>query len=1431
MKIWQTPEPGKRMLLFCGDVIRVSMRTDEPVPGRAFIRTNIGQASVQRKEIIEAIETGRTKQGQDWHDIPMINEGNGQYSITLALVEVGHFEGKCFFVPENSGIGDPIWPEGDNFHVNCEPAEYCCANSIYCAFVRQFGPNKNFPTSKIPTDKDKEYFHHLDMQGFTIIPPSGTFRSFIKELDFIIDRLKCRIIHLLPINPTPTVYARMGRFGSPYAALDFTDVDPAYAEFDRKATPLQQFQELVDAIHRKDARIFIDLAINHTGWAAKIHTEHPEWLVREPDGSIHSPGAWGVTWGDLTELDHHKFELWQYLSKVFLTWCSRGVDGFRCDAGYMIPEPAWQYIIARVREQYPSTIFLLEGLGGDPMVTRRLLNFANMNWAYSELFQNYTRQEIENYIPYAQEVSFSDGLMVHYAETHDNNRLAALSNVYAQMRTALCALTSSNGAFGFANGVEWFAREKIDVHEASALNWNSPVNQVPLISRLNSILISHSAFYNNSSIRFIDSGNNNCVAFVRSDSKKTYYLLALANLDCAKEQNVTWKTTDVPFSCLKLLDLITEEYFIPYPAGKEKLSLMLAPGQVLCLSNSLDDLKRIHEAEDINLLKPNRIETQKAAAMALNLICSAKNSVAVIDINPQELASAFLCDPERFIYERIFDGSNSAPIVFWNWPQDIRRRVIIPYNSYIIVKSPYRFRARITNEDCKTIFLQADSLRLDEQDTHFAVFPPLPCPVSPQMRKIKVSVYSPESSAREEGELLLLPPDIAEISMLYSNRDILSGDNVFLDVNGRGGMLRAHLKWAELSSRYDALLAANLNPHFPEDRHIMWRRARIWITYYGRSVPLAAANTESFHIDENGSGVWKFQVPIGNGRNVILYITLSMMKDKNVSIMNIYREKAGQSKDILNDNIPVRIIIRPDIEDRNFHHRTVAMGTPEKEWPGAVKASTKQFLFSPSKDRILCISTLKGQYKNAPEWTYNVYQLREADRGLEPCTDLFSPGYFSIDIAGGECDQIIGQALTGTENQKVSVNICRIHSSKNSFSFEEILISAIRAFVVRRDDYKTVIAGYPWFLDWGRDTLICARGLIAADMLEEVQKILLLFAGFEENGTIPNMIHGRNASNRDTSDAPLWLFVACKDFCEKTKSFDFLHKDVSDGRTLLDVLLSIAEHYISGTPNGIIADINSGLIFSPSHFTWMDTNFPAATPREGYPIEIQALWHSALSFLATITNETKWRKLADKVKASITKFYPVKDNSFLSDCLHCSRGIPAENAIPDDAIRPNQLLCITLDAIDDKALSKNILKTTQQLLVPGAIRSLADAPVEYPLPVIGGDGKALNDPLKPYWGHYSGDEDTRRKPAYHNGTAWTWQFPLYPEAYLKVYGKEGIATARSILASSLYTIRCASPGHIPELLDGNTPHVYKGCDAQAWGATELYRVFKLLHSE
>ena len=456
----QNPVPGTHMVKFCGDTLVLTLILPQAQEGSAWVSTNIGRAGTIRKETIRHVDAEVPPLGRAWFDIPMRRIDERTFAAKLPLCECGHFEAKCFFLPQSAET--PVWPRGSNTIINVDSADACCGNIIYNAFVRQFGPNKS--GAETLSSSQNKLIAHLDQKAYTVIPPSGTFRDLIGELDFILGDLGCRILMLLPIHPTPTTYGRMGRFGSPYAALSFTAVDPALAVFDHHATPLEQFIELVDAVHQRNARIIIDIAINHTGWAAGLHESHPRWLVRGPEGKIEVPGAWGVDWEDLTKLDYNHKDLWQYMADVFLTWCHRGVDGFRCDAGYMIPADTWKYIVARVREQYPDTVFVLEGLGGKISLTRDLLNIANLNWTYSELFQNYDRGQVENYLPEAFDIAASDGITVHFAETHDNLRLAARSEVYARLRTALCALCSPQGAFGFANGVEWFATEKINVH-------------------------------------------------------------------------------------------------------------------------------------------------------------------------------------------------------------------------------------------------------------------------------------------------------------------------------------------------------------------------------------------------------------------------------------------------------------------------------------------------------------------------------------------------------------------------------------------------------------------------------------------------------------------------------------------------------------------------------------------------------------------------------------------------------------------------------------------------------------------------------------------------------------------------------------------------------------------------------------------------------
>jgi predicted glycogen debranching enzyme len=1419
----QDPVPGTNTVRFCGDVLTFTLTVPSGMKGAAWIRTNIGHAAVTRTEIIRSVHLQETPLGRDWFDTAMRRVSENRFEIRLALCEVGHFEAKCFFLQE--GESSPIWPPGANSCVNVQSSESCCANIIYNAFVRQFGADKS-GKKQLPAPGE-ECVRMLDAARYTVIPPSGTFRDLIAELDFILGELGCRILMLLPIHPTPTTYGRMGRFGSPYAALSFRSVDPALAVFDPKATPTEQFIELVDAVHRRNARLFLDIAINHTGWAANLHTNHPEWLARTAEGRIEVPGAWGVQWEDLTKLDYRHQDLWQFMAEAFLTWCRRGVDGFRCDAGYMVPHPAWRYITARVREQFPDTTFLLEGLGGKISVTRQLLNTANLNWAYSELFQNYDRSQIERYLPEAIDISVTDGLTVNFAETHDNPRLAATSHAYARMRTALCALSSVAGAFGFANGVEWLAADKINVHEAIPLNWGAPVNQVAEIRRLATLLRLHSAFHDRTEVRLIEQGDGNQLVILRHHLPTGKRLLVLVNLDPDRPVQAAWNPEAAGLRQLMYTDLLTQTP-VEVQESNRLLNCPLAPGQVRCLSPDPADLELLQTAPADSFAVPPHIEHQRLRSKALQVFTYYRNTKDIGDFDPDRAAAELKRDPLAFCAQLNFRGPESR-VVTWQWPRDLRREVMVPPGHFLLVKCGCAFRARLVDKD-RTLVVETGVRGAD--GAFFCLFVPSVAPRGLKRLSLLVAAHEETGSRHAEARILLLPhAEDARVKRVFTRAELLREPLLVLGTNGRGAMLRTSVAWGGLASKYDALLAANLAPDYPEDRWVMFTRCRAWLVYQGFSQDINLDCLQAFAAGNSGGAFWRYKIPSGQGEHVLLTIGLEMLPQRNAVRLAFYRHPAGADPARLADATPVRLILRPDIENRSFHDTTKAFTGPEQHFRNSVKAESGGFSFQPSAPYRLQMEISNGRFVPESQWQYMIRHDQDAERGQDPYSDLFSPGYFEAPLTGSRTVSLLAE--TGPPQPHAAPPADALLPERSPLESKtaaglrpiEVLEKSLGHYVVDRGGLKTVIAGYPWFLDWGRDSLIFARGLIAARRFEDAQAVLKLFGQYEDRGTLPNMIRGADAGNRDTSDAPLWFAVACSELAEAEGGENFCKSDCG-GRTVKQVIVSIAQSYIAGTPNGVRMDPDSGLIFSPSHFTWMDTNFPAGSPRQGYPVEIQVFWNATLNFLSRIDKKDgrRWKALAEKVRKSLMTLFWQPTLGCLADCLHAAPGQAARLADADDHLRPNQLFAVTLGAVTEPERARRILKTCEELLVPGAIRSLADRAVSRPLPVHF-NGNLVNDPLRPYWGQYSGDEDTRRKPAYHNGTAWTWPFPSYCEAWAMTYGEQGRQTALAWLTSSIRLLESGCLGHLPEVIDGDYPHTTRGCDAQAWGASEWVRVW------
>ncbi len=1445
-----TPATGERVLRFVGDQIQFTLRAaDAPKNFRALLRTNLGKAAATREEIISSYAGKRPMSIAFWRDIPMQHVGEGRWQIDLPLTEPGYFRAKAYLVDAQ---GRQTWPEGADLGISVHPDSYRTGNTIYCAFTRLFGASKELRTTR--DEKLENDFAKLDARGYTVIPPSGKLRDLTLQLPHIVDTLGCRILHLLPVNPTPTTFARFGRFGSPYAAQDLTAIDPALVEFDQRTTGVEQFCELTTAAHRRGARVILDLVINHTGWGSTLWESHPEWFLRDHKGLFVSPGAWGNIWADLVELDPNFTGLWEHFAESFLTWCRRGVDGFRCDAGYKVPLPVWQYIEARVRQEFPDTLFLLEGLGGAWSATESLLTEGGMQWAYSELFQNYSGAEVAWYLDYALHQTERVGVYVHYSETHDNDRLAKKGRAWALLRNRLCGLTSVCGGFGFTCGVEWLAEEKIEVHQSRGLAWGSHDNIISELAQLNELLTEHPCFFDGATLTRLSSADSPIYALRRNSAEGKDSVLVLINNDIEHQKTFsldakTYRELNEP--CVELLDHAPVQFS---EAADGTILFTLAPAATHCLSSRAT-------SKGLSGEKYRRAKAQAAwtiTALSHRLSPDQIGSVdwkalaKMVDENSRKFLGSIAHLQRRSRTGNLLADLETAAgefpqVVIWTL-LDRKRITPVPPKHWLCLHDSAPFRVTLKRANSHSL-QHAQSIPV--HDGHVAFFPPQDVEAA-SSAELKIERYAlAESHVAAAVRFLSSHPQFPE--KLISNP---APESLVLLTNEIGGMARICTDLGQINSKYDCALGANLHPTLPTDRHIFVKRIRVWLNADGFITPLNAHNLRSIH--PGPPAIWNFLAKVGDQRTVEIELTADLLNGKNTSVFRFKNCSAqpgpalkpadpSEKTLLFTPEINVSLIVRVDIEDRNFHTETHRNPGAEHHFSSNTRSMPDRagFTFTPATERQLRVYSTSGFYHHEAEWSENIPHPVELNRGQVGAGDAYSPGWFELPPAKGAASLVLcADPVDPTAEMVDEISANRLVENKLALnrakfpeddSFARQLVLAARAFVVRRDGGKTVIAGYPWFLDWGRDSLIAARGLLAAGLIGDVTELLMTFGRFVENGTMPNTIHGGDASNRDTSDAPLWFGVVC----EETAAFltEDLYTLIVDqrGRTIADVLREIALGYIRGTQNGIKMDAASGLIWSPSHFTWMDTNHPAGTPREGFPIEIQVLWIRLLRQLANLNAppvDGPWKDLAERTESSLQKYFWLEERGYFSDLLIAKAGQSAAAAVIDNALRSNYLLAVAFGFVTGERAQRCVDAALRFLVVPGALRSLAPLPVSPPLP-IHAHGHLVNHPEEPYCGQYVGVEDTQRKPAYHNGTAWTWTFPIFCEALARAwdFSPAAVAAAKSYLGSMDQLMKENCLGQIPEILDGDAPHPQRGCDAQAWGVTEALRVWKLLNQK
>lgn len=1456
-----SPQPADRLVRFVGDSIRFTLSggpSATPASGwQARLRTTLGRARVARGEIISAHVSKVPPFGARWHDVPLAWDGTA-WSRELALCEAGYASAKAYLIDPR---GYQHWPQGPDAGISVHPDWTRTANTLYCAFTRLFGNTRTAP--RLLPEPEETTLRSLERNGFATLPRSGTFRDLARELPHIVQRLGCRILHLLPVHPTPTTFARFGRLGSPYAALDLTSVDPALVEFDHRTTGIEQFEELTHAAHQLGARVFLDIVINHTGWGSRLFEENPEFFRRESDGRFASPGAWGVTWEDLVELEQHDVRLWDLLAEALLAWCRRGVDGFRCDAGYKVPTHVWQYINARVHAEFPDVVLLLEGLGGSWESTENLLTEGGMQWAYSELFQNHSGEQVQWYLDYAIEQSRRYGTYVHYSETHDNDRLAARGRAWSLLRNRLCGLTSVSGGFGFTCGVEWLATEKILVHQRTGLAWDSPSHIVEELGAMNRLLARHPAFFDGAELTRLSPNASPAYALLRTSQDGRWSVLVLVNL--SPEQPVSLSlTSPAPATTLpSTLDLLGQ---VPpsTTVSPTHTTFILPPGAAYCLSDQAAPPDSVGDAYRA---------TKARVAWALQAASQLVPPEAITGLVPDSLSHLVDQDAPRWL-AFLSHAIGSLPaqgelrldlaaiatawtqttpfpcVVVWQ-PVHAPRVTVIPPGWWLVIRNPSRFHAHLQVEGTPTEQHQAS---IQVIDGHLAAFPPR-CPTSALTARLRLDATdATQRSIQAEFRFLAEPQD------LPPGDPVIDAQSVVLLTNQRGGMARLRVHFGTVQSKYDAALAANLHPTVPVDRHVFVKRVRAWLNADGFTSPLDGNNLLRFQ--PGPPATWTFRANAGDGRSVIIVLEAAMLPQRNTVLFRFTRSGQGSP-------LHASLTLRVDLEDRGFHSETRRNQGAEHHFARHTHplAEAPGFEFTPALDRQLRVTTSVGTYHSQPEWSEHIPHPIEASRGQVADGDAFSPGWFEVPLAQG--DSVV-LSLDAEDTAASLKHIARAlpppatasttpppgpdtlsphddsrppepspghppaprHPLTSTSPFARQLAQAAEAYVVRRDSGRTVIAGYPWFLDWGRDTLIAARGLLAAGWHAEVDEILQVFARFADRGTLPNSIHGDNASNRNTSDAPLW-FVRVVEEATAHHAPERLHQPIhSNGPSLLQVVRNLIQGHLDGAPNGVRVDPESALVWSPAHFTWMDTNHPAGTPREGYPVEIQALWITGLRFLARVdtSDAGRWQSLADRAWSSFARLFWNDELGWFADVLHAPGYAPASRAVADTALRCNALLPITLGLATEVQARRCVDAAQRHLLVPGALRSLAPLPVSPPLPIRAADGHLLNDPTHPYWGRYEGDEDSRRKPAYHNGTGWTWFLPIFCEAFAQAWNHrpEAIRAARAVLTTATDLLPVGCIGHLPEIIDGNAPHTQRGCDAQAWSITECLRVWLAL---
>jgi predicted glycogen debranching enzyme len=664
---------------------------------------------------------------------------------------------------------------------------------------------------------------------------------------------------------------------------------------------------------------------------------------------------------------------------------------------------------------------------------------------------------------------------------------------------------------------------------------------------------------------------------------------------------------------------------------------------------------------------------------------------------------------------------------------------------------------------------------------------------------------------------------------VHMSRELLL-NREWLVTNGLGGYASGTVSGA-VTRRYHGLLIAALPG--PLGRVVMWSHVSEFLRFSDNDVVSLGAEERAGGQLDLKSADYLTEFRLEDGLPIWTYHVRDVVVEKRVLLPHL-QNTVHVSYQVISKGIPPELELRPAF---HFRHHEAPVDS-DLAAPYKLTAVDGRYEIAAARRKLpplrMQLHGRESAFTIAPSKIPQVVYRIEQQRGYSYEGELWSPGFFRVALTERSTATLVGSTeqwdiinVLGPEEVLAAecerrARLLHVAIPKARQSFPAELVFAADQFVITPagrfeetarahaagDEVRTVIAGYHWFTDWGRDTMISLEGLtLITGRWLEAGYILRTFAHYVRDGLIPNMFpDGAKEGKYNTADATLWFFHALGRYLERTA-------DRTTLKILLPVLIDIAEHHLRGTKINIHVDPSHALLVQGEdgyQLTWMDAKMGdwVVTPRRGKAVEINALWYNALCLLANWLRETgdetsaqHYDQQAERARVSFNNRFWFAEGSYLYDVVDVDSG-----SSNDSSCRPNQLFAISLDhPVLDAGRWSSVLEVIEKKLVtPVGLRTLSPDSPDY----------------KPI---YSGDLRSR-DGAYHQGTAWAWLIGPFIDAWLKVHPHDR-AAARKFLEVFPVHLSDDGIGTISEVFDAREPHMAGGCIAQAWSVAEVLRAW------